>query len=88
VILVFLISEKSQFSVPGDHACPKCGAEMEPIETGVQGPALQQLELCPGCYLVMWGDREGLHVRQGVPMKKGVNSRSEPKWLVGEPKPC
>src|SRR5580698_10613170 len=52
----------------GDHRCPKCDVEMEPTETAADGPPLQQLELCPSCYLVMWSDQAGLHVRQGVPM--------------------
>ena len=73
---------------PSSNECPKCGTEMEPIETGVGGPSLEHLHLCPGCYLVMWSDQNGFHVRQGVPMKAGGNSRSEPGWLVGEPKEC
>jgi hypothetical protein len=52
----------------GDQRCPKCGVEMEPIESNVEGLPLQQLQLCPGCYLVIWSDLDGLHVRQGVPM--------------------
>jgi len=71
----------------GDRACPKCGAEMEPIDIEVEGLPLQNLQLCPGCYLVTWSDQEGLHVRQGVPMKKGVNPRSEPS-LGSEPEQC
>jgi Zn-finger nucleic acid-binding protein len=62
----------------GEHACPKCGVEMEPIEIGVEGLPIEQLELCPGCYLVTWIDRDGLHVRQGVPVKKGA-SHNEPE---------
>jgi hypothetical protein len=50
---------------------------MEPIEAGVGGLPLQELQLCPGCYLVMWNDEGGLQIRQGVPMKK-----------VGEPEEC
>ena len=72
----------------GDHTCPKCGVEMEPIDIGVEGPPLQELQLCPGCYLVMWSDKDGLHVRQGVPMKKGVNLPSEPTGMAGEPAEC
>src|SRR5579863_6636103 len=49
-----------------DASCPQCGVEMEPIETGVEEPPLQQLQLCPGCYIVTWIDQRGLHVRQGV----------------------
>jgi len=78
----------------GDQQCPKCGVEMEPIETGVEGPPLQQLQLCPGCYLVTWSDQDGLHVRQGVPMPAGVDPRDEPRlgrepgWVAGEPEEC
>ena len=75
-------------SALSDRACPKCGVEMEPIDAGPEGPPLQQLQLCPGCYLVMWKDQDGLHVRQGVPMKAGVDPRAEPNWLAGEPKDC
>jgi Zn-finger nucleic acid-binding protein len=71
-----------------DASCPKCGVEMEPIEMGVEGLPLQQLQLCPGCYMVMWIDQGGLHVRQGVPMKKGINPRSQPRSLFGEPVEC
>jgi hypothetical protein len=61
---------------------------MEPIESGVQGLPLQQLQLCPACYLVTWSDQDGLHARQGVPMTTGVNPDVEPKWLAGEPEEC
>jgi hypothetical protein len=71
-----------------DHACPKCGLEMEPIETNEEVLPLQQLQLYPGCYLVMWKDQDGLHVRQGVPVKKGVDPAREKDWLAGEPKKC
>ena len=78
----------------GDHPCPKCGVEMEPIDIGVEGLPLQQLQLCPGCYLVTWSDQNGLHARQGVPMKPGDHTHSdaspgsEPGWLAGEPEEC
>jgi hypothetical protein len=42
---------------------------------GAEGQALQQLQLWPACYLVIWSDQDGLHVRQGVPMINGTNSR-------------
>jgi hypothetical protein len=71
-----------------DRRCPKCGVEMEPIEVGVEGLPLEQLQLCPVCYLVMWTDRDGFHVRQGVPMGAGANPSGEPGPLVGEPKAC
>ena len=70
-----------------DQACPKCGFEMELIEAAEEVLPFQQLQLCPGCYLVMWRDQNGLHVGQGVPMKKGVNYAGERGW-AGEPKKC
>ena len=82
---------------PGDHGCPKCGVEMEPIDIEVEGLPLQELQLCPGCYLVTWSDQDGPHVRQGVPMKPGVNpgelspgepGPSKPGWPAGEPEEC
>jgi hypothetical protein len=71
-----------------DGSCPKCGVEMEPIGMGVQGLPLQQLQLCPGCYMVTWIDQGGIHVRQGVPMKKGADPRAQPRSLFGEPVEC
>jgi hypothetical protein len=71
----------------GEQACPKCGVEMEPIDIEVEGLPLDNLQLCPSCYLVTWSDHDGLHVRQGVPMKNGVNPRSEPR-VAGEPEQC
>ena len=53
-----------------DSRCPKCGAETEPIDIGTQGLRLEQLQLCPACYLVTWMDHEGFHVRQGAPVKQ------------------
>jgi hypothetical protein len=61
---------------------------MEPIEMGVEGPPIQKLQLCPSCYLVTWSDQNGLHVQQGVPVKKGDNDPGKPSWLVGGPKEC
>jgi hypothetical protein len=61
------------------QACPKCGFAMEPIDTGVDGPPVKQLQLCPACYLVTWSDQDGLHARQGVPVKKGVSPQGESK---------
>jgi hypothetical protein len=72
----------------GDRGCPKCGVEMEPIEIAVEGLPLDQLQLCPGCYLVTWSDSAGLHVRQGVPMKRGVNARTEPTQWARRLKEC
>jgi uncharacterized protein with PIN domain len=52
-----------------DQRCPKCGAAMESIESSVEELPLEHLQLCPGCYLVMWRDPDGFQIRQGVPMK-------------------
>ena len=71
-----------------EGTCPKCGAEMEPIDNGPEGPPLEDLQLCPDCYLVMWTDEGGIQVRQGVPMKKDTNPISDPAWLAGEAKKC
>ena len=71
-----------------DDGCPKCGTEMEPIEIGEVGPPVQQLQLCPGCFLVTWRDQNGLHVQQGVPLKKSANALREQRGLVGGPKEC
>jgi len=79
------------------HAAPADGSEiaivgrgvaMEPIEMAVEGLPLQELQLCPSCYLVMWSDEEGIHARQGVPMERDVHPRAEPGLVVGEPKKC
>jgi hypothetical protein len=75
----------------GDQQCPKCGMEMEPIDIEVEGLPLQELQLCPACYLVTWTDQDGPHVRQGVPMKAGTNPElgpSGPGHLPGEPEQC
>ena len=76
-----------------DPRCPKCGVEMEPIEMSAEGLSVQELQLCPSCYLVTWTDQDGPHVRQGVPMKPGENSGRPPaanegQWLPGEPEEC
>ena len=71
-----------------DSRCPKCGNEMEPIEVGVEGPPLQELQLCPGCYLVTWTDHDGPHIRQGVPVRKDIDLRRDPESLPGEPEQC
>ena len=56
------------------QACPKCGAEMESIESDDQF-LLRQLRLCPNCYLVAWNDDDGLQLRQGVPVKTSDKPR-------------
>jgi hypothetical protein len=71
----------------GERQCPKCGLEMEPIDIDVEGLPLEDLQLCPGCYLVTWSDHDGLHVRQGLPMKKGFDPLSEPR-VGAEPEQC
>ncbi|MGH9648288.1 MAG: hypothetical protein ACRD4E_15890, partial [Bryobacteraceae bacterium] len=58
-----------------------------------EGLAVQELQLCPNCYLVTWTDEDGPHVRQGVPVKPGDNPLSEPDasksgWLPGDPEEC
>jgi hypothetical protein len=54
---------------PGESACPRCGVQMESIASGVEGPPFHELQLCPGCYLVMWHDEDGFQIRQGAPMR-------------------
>jgi hypothetical protein len=61
---------------------------MEPIDIDVEGLPLQNLQLCPGCYLVTWSDPNGLHFRQGIPVKKGMNPSGESMDLTAEPKEC
>jgi hypothetical protein len=65
-----------------DRECPKCGAETEPIESAVEGLALEQLQLCPACYLVTWRDHEGFHIRQGSPVKEADGSGDGPDRLL------
>ena len=69
-----------------DRRCPKCGVEMEAIEVEVDELPLDQLELCPNCYLVTWTDEDGPHARQGVPVKPGTDLR--PTSAPGEPEEC
>lgn len=68
-----------------DAACPKCGVEMEPIDSAAEGLAIEQLRLCPGCYLVTWIDHDQFHVRQGVAMKRGYHFGGDPEWLAVHP---
>ena len=65
-----------------DGECPKCGAETEPIEIAVEGLRLEQLQLCPACYLVTWRDHEGIHIRQGSPVKQREGCGDEPGHLL------
>jgi hypothetical protein len=65
-----------------DRECPQCGAETEPIEIAVEGLPLEQLQLCPACYLVTWRDHEGFHVRQGSPVKQADGSGEGPDRLL------
>ena len=58
-------------------SCPKCGAEMEPIETTVEQLPLQDVRLCPNCYLVSWNGAGGVQFRQGVPVPNSSRARSE-----------
>ncbi len=51
---------------------------MEPIEVHVEALPVQQLQLCPACYLVVWHDEHGFQVRQGVPVKKNIQACGEP----------
>jgi hypothetical protein len=45
---------------------------MEPIDVPMEGLPLQQLRLCPQCYLVTWSDENGFQCSQGVPVKNNV----------------
>lgn len=61
----------------GDHKCPKCATDMEAIHSDVEGLNVQHLQLCPDCYTVIWSDQEGLHVRQGVPVRNIADDGSD-----------
>jgi hypothetical protein len=52
---------------------------MEPIDIAVEGLALDQLRLCPSCYLVAWNDEKGMQTRQGVPVRENANLSGRPK---------
>ncbi len=71
-----------------DGRCPKCGVEMEPIESDVEGLTVEHLRLCPACYLVTWSDADGIHMRQGVPVKKDGQPPGDSNWSAGEPEKC
>jgi hypothetical protein len=49
---------------------------MEPIESTIEELPVQELQLCPHCYLVIWRDAAGFQIRQGVPMKKDATDDS------------
>ena len=66
------VHESHSGGAVGEKSCPKCGAEMEPIDAEVEGLPLNQLQLCPQCYLVTWSDANGFQCRQGVPVKNTV----------------
>lgn len=46
--------------------CPRCGATMEEIENGFDELPLEQMRLCPSCYLVAWRDDAGEQFGQGT----------------------
>jgi hypothetical protein len=62
-----------------EQTCPNCGSEMEPIDIAVEGLALEQLRLCPRCYLVAWNDEKGMQTRQGVPVRENADLSGKPK---------
>ena len=61
--------------------CPKCGVAMESIESAVEGLAIEDLQLCPRCYLVTWRDEHGFQIRQGVPRENGWSRLSASRRL-------
>lgn len=63
-------SEMISNAMIDDGRCPKCNTDMEAIQADVEGLKVEHLQLCPDCYTVTWSDKQGLHVRQGVPVKK------------------
>jgi len=42
---------------------------MEPIESACDQLSVDELRLCPNCYLVVWDDHAHTETRQGVPVK-------------------
>jgi len=42
---------------------------MEIIESNIEDLTVQQMRLCPECYLVVWSDGDGQHFGQGVPVE-------------------
>ena len=57
-------------AVLGHEDCPKCGTLMETVEVEVEELPIQQLRLCPECYLVTWNDENGFQSRRVFPRKK------------------
>ena len=55
---------------------------MEPVDIQVEDLPIQQLLLCPECYLVTWNDESGFQSRQGVPMKKGFSPDADPRGSI------
>jgi hypothetical protein len=43
---------------------------MEPIEIAIEGLPIEQVRLCPDCYLVEWSDAKGSYIEQGIPVPK------------------
>lgn len=76
---------RSASALVGDEDCPKCGTAMEPVEVEVEGLPIQQLRLCPECYLVTWNDASGFQSRQGVPVKHGFRPDSDPRGSIHLP---
>lgn len=76
------------FDRPSDHECPNCGAETEPIEVAMDGPRLQQLQLCPACYVVTWLAEDGFHVTQGLPMKDGAIADQDTLYCLHQQRPA
>ena len=55
---------------------------MEQIDSHVDQIKLDQLRLCPDCYLVAWTDETGgVQTREGVPVP--INSGLAPKVGIG-----
>jgi uncharacterized protein with PIN domain len=54
--------------------CPRCGTEMEPIDSTAVEVPVWELRLCPQCYLVAWKDQSGTQTSQGIPVKQSLKS--------------
>ena len=73
-------ADKPMVNALSDAVCPKCSAEMEPIDNTIEDLPLRHLQLCPECYLLTYLDASGFQIRQGVPVKK-----AEPSGWSGKP---